>query len=204
MLFYAMGRSERRDASRKLANCTAARIRKLFRFGCSLGLAACLTSAGAGAQQLKLVVLPIEFLKADYFPDAHRINAEERARLGIVAELVRERLRREDYDVVAADVTADAVVRADPGAALHQCTGCERDIGASVGAQWVLVGWIQMVSNLIVNLNMVAYDVETGRRVAQAFVDLRGNTERSWRRATEYLLKRLLVERLNAARDALK
>ena len=58
------------------------------------------------------------------------------------------------------------------------------------------VGWIQIVSYLIVNLNVVVLDVESGVPVGHAFVDLRGNTERSWRRATTYLLDNILMERL--------
>lgn len=148
----------------------------------------------------RVVMLPVELLKADYFPDPHRITDDEQARLDMVAGLIRERLAVEGYGVVAGDATHAAVAAADPGTWLHECNGCERDIGAAVDADWVLVGWIQLVSNLIVNLNVVAYEVTSGRRVAQAFVDLRGNNERSWRRATQYMLDRILVERLAKAR----
>ena len=53
-----------------------------------------------------------------------------------------------------------------------------------------------MVSYLILNLNVTVIDVESGAPVAHAFVDLRGNTERSWRRATTYMLDNILVDRL--------
>ena len=162
------------------------------------------TSAATAAPQPTIIVLPIEFLKADYFPDADRISEVEQTRLHMVADIIRERLTKERYQVVSAEDTRAAVVAADPGTYLHECNGCERDIGASVGADWVLVSWIQMVSNLIVNLNVVVYDVKTGRRVAQAFVDLRGNTDRSWRRATVYLLDRILVARLASSRQQLE
>ena len=110
--------------------------------------------------------------------------------------MLRERLREEGFEVASAERTQAAVTAARPGARLNECNGCERDIAAAAGGDWVLVGWIQLVSQLIVNLNVVAFDVETGERVAQAFVDLRGNNERSWRRATRYLLDEVLVERL--------
>ena len=58
------------------------------------------------------------------------------------------------------------------------------------------VGWVQLVSYLIINLNVLVIDVESGAPVARAFVDLRGNTERSWRRATVYMLDNILVDRL--------
>ena len=186
--------TKERNASNSCAHCQG---RTLMRVLAILVLA---LPVNAAATTPRVVVLPIEFLKADYFPDAHRISAAEQARLDLVADLIRARLIDEGYRVVSDETTRAAVAAADPGARLHECNGCERDIAADVDAEWVLVGWIQMVSNLIVNLNVVAYDVGSGVRVAQAFVDLRGNNERSWRRATQYMLDKILVQRLNAKR----
>ena len=144
----------------------------------------------------RVAVLDIELLKADYLPDADRVTPEERTRLDMIAELVRERLRREGYDAVSAAATGAAIADAKPLQYLHACNGCERRIARALGADWVAVGWIQFVSYLILNLNIVVTDVETGHVVARAFVDLRGNTERSWRRATHYLLDNILIERM--------
>ena len=144
----------------------------------------------------RVAVLDIELMKADYLPDAGRVTPEERRRLDLVAELIRERLRTEGFDAVSAAATRSAIVAADPGQYLHKCNGCERAIARALGADWVAVGWIQIVSYLIVNLNVVVLDVESGIPVGHAFVDLRGNTERSWRRATRYMLDNILVERL--------
>jgi hypothetical protein len=155
----------------------------------------------AGAVTVKRVaVLDIELLKPDYYPSPHKPTADEQRRLDLVADLLRSRLSQDGYDVVARDATRAAIRDADPGQRLHECNGCERDIAGAVGADWVLVGWVQLVSNLIINLNVVALDVESGKTVGKAFVDLRGNTDRSWRRATEYLLDNILMERLAARR----
>ena len=161
----------------------------LFALSCSPNLSSAQPST-------RVAVLDIELLQADYLPDAKRITPEERRRLDIVAELIRDRLRTEGFDAVSADATRSAIVAADPGQYLHQCNGCERAIARALEADWVAVGWIQMVSYLIINLNVVVLDVESGIPVGYAFVDLRGNTERSWRRATTYLLDNILVERL--------
>ena len=161
-------------------------------------LAAMLSAAPARVAEAgpRVAVLDIELLKADYLPNADRVMPEERARLDMVAELVRERLRAEGYDTVPAAETRAAIHAADPGQYLHSCNGCERRIARDLGADWVAVGWIQFVSYLILNLNVMVVDVETGAPVARAFVDLRGSTDRSWRRATTYLLDNLLVDRL--------
>ena len=144
----------------------------------------------------RVAVLDVELLKADYLPDADRTTPDERRRLEMVAALVRDRLRAEGYDPIPAARTKAAIRAADPGQYLHACNGCERRIARDLGADWVAVGWIQFVSYLILNLNVMVIDVETGAPVARAFVDLRGNTERSWRRATTYMLDNLLVERM--------
>ena len=153
--------------------------------------------AAASADALtRVAVLDVELLKADYLPDADRTTPDERRRLDMVAALIRDRLHAEGYDSVPADRTKAAIRAADPGQYLHACNGCERRIARELEADWVAVGWIQFVSYLILNLNVMVIDVETGAPVARAFVDLRGNTEQSWRRATTYMLDNILVERL--------
>lgn len=169
--------------------------------GVTLLLFAVGVPTAAGADALKRVaVLDIELLKPDYYPSPHKATVDEQRRLDMVAGLLRSRLEQEGYEVVAADATRAAIRDADPGQYLHQCNGCERDIGSSLGADWVLVGWVQLVSNLIINLNVVVFDVASGNSVGKAFVDLRGNTDRSWRHATEYLLDNILLDRLAAKR----
>ena len=168
--------------------------------GCALAAAALLALALPAAQSAepwrRVAVLDVELLKADYLPNADRIMPEERQRLDMVAELVRDRLRAEGYDVVPAAQTGAAIRAADPGQYLHACNGCERRIARDLEADWVVVGWIQFVSYLILNLNVMVIDVETGAPIARAFVDLRGSTDQSWSRATTYLLDNLLVDRL--------
>ena len=178
----------------------AARCARLGRPAWTL-VAATLLALGAPAAQsaetaTRVAVLDIELLKADYLPNADRITPDERRRLDMIADLLRERLQAEGYDPVSAARTRAAIVAADPGQYLHECNGCELDIGRDLGADWVAVGWVQIVSYLIINLNVMVFDVESGAPVGRAFVDLRGNTERSWRRATLYLLDNILVDRL--------
>jgi len=48
------------------------------------------------------------------------------------------------------------------------------------------------VSNLILNINVVARDVTTGRVIGAGSVDIRGNTDESWSRGLSYLLRNRL------------
>jgi hypothetical protein len=69
------------------------------------------------------------------------------------------------------------------------CNGCERSIAQQLGASLAAYGWVQKVSNLILNINVVIEDVRTGRTVAGGSVDIRGNTDDSWDHGIRYLLE---------------
>ncbi len=156
----------------------------------------CLTLAIGSAPvaaEKSIAVLEIELLKSDLSGDA---TPEETARLLSIAEQMREHFREAGYAVSDSARSRSASEEVSKRQYLHSCNGCERRIGEALGAEWVLVGWVQIVSQLIINLNVVVREVDTGAIVAQAFVDLRGNTDKSWRRATQFLLEEVLQERM--------
>ncbi|MBA2492404.1 MAG: DUF3280 domain-containing protein [Gammaproteobacteria bacterium] len=72
---------------------------------------------------------------------------------------------------------------------LHDCNGCEMRIGETVNADYVLVGWVQKVSNLILNMNLALRKVPAGEDVVGVSVDMRGNTDEAWSRAATYVLE---------------
>jgi len=43
-----------------------------------------------------------------------------------------------------------------------------------------VTGWVQRVSDLLLNINVVVRDVATGGRVAGGSIDIRGDTDESW------------------------
>jgi hypothetical protein len=51
------------------------------------------------------------------------------------------------------------------------------------------------VSNLILNINLYIEDERTGKLQFVKSVDIRGNTDESWRRGLNYLLGYLFEER---------
>ena len=75
---------------------------------------------------------------------------------------------------------------------LRDCNGCELDIGRALSADRVLIGWVQKVSNLILNVNIQIEDVATGAVVLNKSVDLRGNTDESWRRGVAALVHSMI------------
>ncbi|HQT26410.1 MAG TPA: DUF2380 domain-containing protein, partial [Burkholderiales bacterium] len=55
-----------------------------------------------------------------------------------------------------------------------------------------VVGWVQKVSNLILNINVAARSVTTGKVIEEGSVDIRGNTDESWSRGLSYLMRNRL------------
>jgi hypothetical protein len=92
--------------------------------------------------------------------------------------------------------TAPAAARIAEAGYLYGCNRCAVPIARSLGADLALTGTVQKVSNLILNINLYLEDVASNKRLLAASVDIRGNTDESWRRGLSYLVRRrLLAER---------
>ena len=76
---------------------------------------------------------------------------------------------------------------------LQACGGCDIRLAEELGADLAMTGVVQKVSNLILNINIFLRDVHTGKLVAAASTDMRGNTDESWTRATSYLVRNRLL-----------
>jgi hypothetical protein len=90
--------------------------------------------------------------------------------------------------------TAPAAEQIDAAGWLWSCSGCEVAIARRLDADLALIGWVQKVSNLILNLNVVIRDAATREQVFASSVDIRGNTDESWRHGIRYLLKNRLLK----------
>ena len=69
------------------------------------------------------------------------------------------------------------------------CYGCELRMAEKLNADYVLVGVVQKVSNLIISMNLVMRDVKTQNVVRARAVDVRSNTDELWLRGMNYILK---------------
>lgn len=163
---------------------------------CVLGAAVLLlfgvTPTHAEQPLKKLLMLDFELIdeQKDYVP-----FPEKEARLAMVSQRLREAVAREKlYQVVDGAPVADLIRTEEARQSLLECNGCELDIARQAGAERVLLGWVQKVSNLILNINIEVRDVKTGAAVLTKSVDLRGNTDVSWQRGIDYLV-RDMVER---------
>jgi hypothetical protein len=76
---------------------------------------------------------------------------------------------------------------------LQACGGCDVRYGRQLGADLVITGVVQKVSNLILIMNIVVRDVQMERVVAAMSADMRGDTDETWSRATSYLIRNRLL-----------
>ncbi len=79
---------------------------------------------------------------------------------------------------------------------LQACGGCDRRFARDLGAALSLTGTVQKVSNLILNINMVVRDVATGKVVAAGSADIRSNSDASWFKGVDWLLRHRIAQQL--------
>ena len=153
---------------------------------CAVGTSMLLMSFGAmpGAAAERIVLFDVEFINSSLEP----VRPDEEARIAMISGLLREGFaEREGFEVLDEAALAEEVERIGY---LRGCNGCELKIAARIGADLAGLGWVQKVSNLILNINLQVREVATGRLVYAGTVDIRGNTDESWRRGVLYLLQR--------------
>jgi hypothetical protein len=116
-------------------------------------------------------------------------HPDESARLATIADIARADLAKHGYEIVDTAPVADEIANLRP---LRDCNGCELDLAKELGADLAALGWVQKVSNLILNINLQIRDVRTGQLVHAASADIRGNTNESWEHGIRYLIKNRL------------
>ncbi|HEY1997970.1 DUF3280 domain-containing protein [Paraburkholderia sp.] len=157
--------------------------------------ALCVASAAAYAvpPQTSIAVPDCGLLDDNAAYNDAQINRIQQARIGMVSDAMRSGLRDSQRYRVA-DNAAAASLLDQLGATqdLSACNGCERQVGRKLGVEQVGICWVQKVSNLILNINLRVEDVASGKIVFQRSVDIRGNTDASWRRGAAALVALLL------------
>jgi uncharacterized protein DUF2380 len=147
-------------------------------------------SVPAWADPPKLVVFDFELVDTSLQGEIDGPRKDEQARLMQVGDQVRKGLAESGkFDLL--DISP--VNAAAHGSNLQACGGCDVQYARQLGADLAITGVVQKVSNLILNINIYLRDVHSGRLVTSMSVDLRGNTDESWSRATSYLLRNRLL-----------
>ena len=111
---------------------------------------------------------------------------DQTARTALLEEAVRSRFTEEGFVLVE---TAPVAERLEATTNPAECYGCDVRMAEQLGADYVLVGEVQKVSNLIISMNLVMRAVPEATMVRGLSVDVRSNTDESWMRGLNYILK---------------
>lgn len=136
----------------------------------------------------RVLVADFEVLEDQPQPDLAAALAQ---RAAASSRLLRQRLAEERlYEVIDPAPTQAAVAALrERHAVLYECVGCAQDLGRAAGAELVLMPWAQVVSQLIINLNVELREVASDRVLLNKSVDLRGNNDVSWERGIRYMVR---------------
>lgn len=145
-----------------------------------------------GAEVPRVAVFDFELIDTSLEGETSGQRPDEQQRLRLISDLLRLKLSESGrYLLVDQEAAADQV--ADAGY-LHGCNGCEASIARGLGADLAIIGTVQKVSNLILNINIYVSDTASGERLRAMSADIRGNTDKSWTRGVSYLVRNRLLK----------
>jgi uncharacterized protein DUF2380 len=152
-----------------------------------LGLADLATAAPAKPQ---LVVLDIE-LTGDL--GGPQLTAEHAARLRTESAILRRALEASGLYQVLDNTPALPLINQleSQQAYWHDCNGCDLQVGRQLGADQVLVTWVDRVSNLILSLSYEFHDVASGQIVGRKSYDFRGDNDAAWTHTITFMVRDL-------------
>lgn len=149
-----------------------------------------LAVTNARAAEPKVAIFDFELVDTSLEGATYGPRADQQARLALVTNQLRDRLAKSGRVEVVDIAAVAAQARA---ADLRTCEGCDAQFAREVGAGYSIVGWVQKVSNLILNMNVMVREAKSGRVVFVKSADMRGNTDESWSRAVDYLVHNYLL-----------
>ncbi|WP_020179843.1 DUF3280 domain-containing protein [Methylopila sp. M107] len=147
-------------------------------------------NGAAHAAPVKVAAFDFELYDTSLEGDMQGKRQDQTDKIDHLSTQIRDFLKSKDIEVV--DV---APAKADIGAqVLRTCGRCPADIAAKLGADYSLMGYVQKVSNLILNINVEIRNTKTGEVVRKGSTDIRGNTDESWKHGAGYLMRNQILE----------
>jgi hypothetical protein len=141
-----------------------------------------------GTQKPRLVVLDVELTGDLGGPEFEK---EHEARMKMASARLREKISGTGrYTVIDPAPAQDFIDQlASQYRYLHDCNGCDLDIGRKLEADQVMVAWVNRVSGLILFLTFEIHDVATGQVIARKRFDFRGDNDSAWTHAIDYMVR---------------
>ena len=153
-------------------------------------LATLLAVTSAHAETRKIAVFNFDLIDDSQEGEINGVRADETQRLVLISDELR-RLLKEDGRYQAVDLTPIAadIEKAKP---MYRCNGCEDALARKVGADYLMIGTVQKVSNLILNVNLYVRDVNQAKIIQGMSSDIRSNSDDSWLHGIRWVVKNQL------------
>jgi hypothetical protein len=149
-------------------------------------LAVLALAAPARADQPKVAVFDFELIDTSLQGEMSGPRQDEHERLSRAAVQLRRALAEAGrFQVLDLAPVADAAHNSN----LQACGGCDVQLAERLGADIAVTGVVQKVSNLILNMNIYLRDVHGGKIITVMSADMRGNTDESWTRTMDWLIR---------------
>jgi hypothetical protein len=143
-------------------------------------------TAPVRADQPRVAVFDFELLDTSLQGEMDGPRKDEQQRLIHVTQQLRQALADSaKFQVLDMAPVADAAHNSN----LQACGGCDVKLAEQLGADIAITGVVQKVSNLIINLNIYLRDVHSAKLITVMGADMRGNTEESWTRTMNWLIR---------------
>ena len=136
--------------------------------------------------QASIAFFGITFIDTSTEGAYHGERPDEVARVKMLEDYVAEQFTERGFTLVDLGPVEADINRV---ASVADCNFCDVIMARNLGAYYSVVGEVQKVSNLILSMNLIVRDAEEGQHVRGMSVDIRGNTDNSWRRGMRYILK---------------
>jgi hypothetical protein len=136
----------------------------------------------------KAAVFPFDFHDAQQDGEVvPQYNQEDLRRLKLVADELKTLMQNDGrYSVVDLSSKQKEIETASP---FNQCNGCEVAIAKEAGADIAVTGYVDKVSDALLNLAIVARDTKTGALTKTMSASINGNSDDLWLHGVRYLWK---------------
>jgi len=159
-------------------------------FAMVLGWGDFATASSEAAAPVRMAVLDLELTGDLGGPE---FEAEHEARLRIESARLRQDLKNAGVYEVVDNAPAQALIDKlkSQQRYLHDCNGCDLEVGKQLGADEILVAWVDRVSGLILTLTYEIHDVKTSQIKSRKSYDFRGDNDSAWNHAIDYMVRDL-------------
>lgn len=140
----------------------------------------------AGEKAKTAAILGVTLIDTSTEGDYFGPREDEAARVEMLENRLAEAFAEQGYRAIDAAPVAE---RVEGVTNIARANGLDVRLARELGADLAVTGEVQKVSNLILTINVIVRDARDGELLRAGNADIRSNTDRSWTRGVDYVLR---------------